>query len=604
MSVLQSPELWQTLLGEVRLDRGEFLLYLDPHSLDNPESPTGAVVGVTDRWQLRRLLEQRLRGFRSDEPPLLVHVRIPDVASTDSLPFDARELACRVLDVRLPVSALEDVRQLPPRAVQQLAVNRGLPERLAAVARELTGLAWPPAPENGITAVARLVRHTGPALRALLLPGCPSGAAHRILAADDPFTAIGDVLLEWSKAGPTHAEEAGLRAASEDISLLIGGRQVAVPGTEHLPPTLPRVLRDAIRSIDALPEVERLVAQLGPAGDSLEAWTAFADQWAKARWTLAALPPSPETAEVARGVWDRWEAQNAQWQEWLQQHYATSLSRTVLNPASVHRVAPFLSSHSVDAGSKLLLLVLDGLGVAQWQQIVHTLGVTPIEDRRVLAGLPTMTTISRQAIFAGALATTFADTIDRTDTEPARWRSFWTQQGLAVEQIHYRRTGGADAAAWTDPPDSAIVSGMAVNALDDLMHGVSVNGDHQFYAGVTTWLAGCFLERALDWADRRSVQVWVTADHGNLPCVGLGEPIPEEGVRVIGRGLRSRMYNNELQREAAVLKGTRWTPPGFPGTAGAPLFAPGRTYFRRSGGVITHGGLSLDEVVVPLARIA
>lgn len=54
--------------------------------------------------------------------------------------------------------------------------------------------------------------------------------------------------------------------------------------------------------------------------------------------------------------------------------------------------------------------------------------------------------------------------IDRTDTEPSRWRSFWTGHGLSTEQIHYRRTVGADAAAWQDPPDNAVVTGMAVNA--------------------------------------------------------------------------------------------------------------------------------------------
>jgi hypothetical protein len=96
-----------------------------------------------------------------------------------------------------------------------------------------------------------------------------------------------------------------------------------------------------------------------------------------------------------------------------------------------------------------------------------------------------------------ALPSTFADTIDRTDAEPAHWTRFWTGHGLSTDQIYYRRTEGADAAAWQDPPDSAVVSGMAVNAIGDLMHGVSVNGDHQFHAAVTTWLAGCFLSAPL-----------------------------------------------------------------------------------------------------------
>lgn len=594
---------WHTLLGDISMTTGEFLLYLDPYGLDSIRSSPGETIVISDRWGLRRLIEQRLNQYKSTDPPLLVHLRIPSLTGGEDLPFDARHYARRVLDVRLPPGALDDVRSLPPRAVEQLTANRALPERLAAVARELSGLSWPPAVETAITAVARLLPYMGLSLRSLLVPSCPPGLAVRILGSDDPLETVSDVLGEWSRLGSSHPEDAALRAAAEDLSRLVADGQVRVPVTP-LPLSLPKVLREAVRDVDALPEVARLLDALPAADNTFDSWAMLADQWAKVRWTLAALPPVPATATLAGDVWERWDRIDVAWQSWLQDHYAVLLSRNVLRLASVHRIAPFLASHVVDAGSKLLLLVMDGLGVAQWQQVIHSLAISPIEDRRVLACLPTMTTVSRQAIFAGGLPTKFADTIDRTDTEPARWRAFWTNHGLSSEEIHYQRTDGSDAAAWQDPPVGAVVCGIAVNAIDDLMHGVSVNGDHQFHACVTTWLAGGFLARVLDWASRSSAQVWVTADHGNLPCVGLGEAIPEEGVRVIGRGLRSRIYASELQRQSSALSGRRWTPPGFPAQTGAPLFAPGRTHFRRSGRVITHGGLSLDEVIVPLSRIS
>ena len=46
---------WHTLVGELELDPGEFLLYLDPHGLDDVESENGEIVTVDDRWQFRRL---------------------------------------------------------------------------------------------------------------------------------------------------------------------------------------------------------------------------------------------------------------------------------------------------------------------------------------------------------------------------------------------------------------------------------------------------------------------------------------------------------------------------------------------------------------------
>lgn len=593
---------WHTLLGDISLTTGEFLLYVDPHGLDNIDSGLGETAVVVDRWSLRRLLEQRLHRYQPNEPPLLVHLRIPSISCAEELPFDARHYARRVLEVRLPPGALDDVRNLPPRAVEHLTANRTLPDRLAAVARELSGLAWPPTSETAVTAVARLLPHTGSGLRALLLPSCPTGVATRILGSDDPLETVSEVLGEWSLLNSSHPEDAALRSAAEDLSRLVIDRQVSVPATP-LSAGLPKVLRDAVRKVDAVPEVGRLLHALPEAGDSFDSWVALADEWAKVRWALAALPPAPATAELAAAVWERWNNLDVAWQSWLNANYGVLLSRNVLRLASVHRTAPFLATYVVGTGSKVLLLVMDGLGLAQWQQVIHSLALSPLEDRRVLACLPTMTTISRQAIFAGELPINFADTIDRTDTEPARWRAFWTKQGLAPDQVHYQRTDGSDAAAWRDPPADAVVSGIAVNAIDDLMHGVSVNGDHQFYACIKTWLAGGFLAQALDWARRSSAQIWVTADHGNLPCTGLGQAVPDEGVRVIGRGLRARVYATDLQRQTAAVPGRPWTPPGFPPQAGAPLFAPARTHFRRSGGVITHGGLSLDEVIVPLSRI-
>lgn len=598
----ESEALWGTLLGSIAVDTGEFLLYLDPDELDTPDSPSAETLQVKDRWALRRAIEQRLRTFDMLGEPLLVHVCLAEIRSSTDLPFDARNFPVRVLDVRLPEAVRADVRSLPPHAVEQLVAEGSLPDRLSSLARELTGLAWPPSEDTALVAVSRLVPHVGPGLRSMLAQSFDGGAAKIVLDAEEPMVALEKLLADWATEGPNHPNDNALRAAAEELSNLINTRQLSIPMTP-LPSGIPQVLRDAASRVDALPEVLRLLDQLPESGATLESWIETANAWARCRWLLAAEGPTHATSQVAAAVWKRWDTLNDEWQRWLYENYAPLLTRNVLKPASVHTVAPFLAAHVVDTGAKMLLIVLDGLGIPQWQQIVNHLAITPIEDRRIMACLPTMTTVSRQAIFAGGLPMSFPASLDRTDMEPARWQAFWRGEGLSAEQISYRRTGGADATVWQDPPSTAVVTGIAVNAIDDLMHGVSVNGDHQFHSAVTTWLSGGFIERALDWANRASAQIWVTADHGNLPCIGLGESVPEEGVRVLGRGLRARTYASETQRGNSPLPGLRWTPPGFPSSAGAPLFAHGRTFFRRGGSVITHGGLSLDEVFVPLARL-
>ena len=113
-----------------------------------------------------------------------------------------------------------------------------------------------------------------------------------------------------------------------------------------------------------------------------------------------------------------------------------------------------------------------------------------------------------------------------------------------------------------------------------------------------------FLERALDWAARRSAQLWITSDHGNLPCLGLDLPVPDEGVRVTAEGKRAGSTELGAQRASPLCPVPSGRPRASLRRLAAPLFAPGRTFYRRTGGAITHGGLSLDEVIVPFSRIA
>jgi hypothetical protein len=68
-------------------------------------------------------------------------------------------------------------------------------------------------------------------------------------------------------------------------------------------------------------------------------------------------------------------------------------------------------------------------------------------------------------------------------------------------------------------------------------------------------------------------------------------------------GTRARRYaSNELRNDAAV-EGVVWdTLPGYPSDeAERLLFALGRTGWGQSR--LSHGGLSLDEVIVPLVQI-
>lgn len=215
--------------------------------------------------------------------------------------------------------------------------------------------------------------------------------------------------------------------------------------------------------------------------------------------------------------------------------------------------------------------------------------------------VPTYTTVSRQAIFAGDLPLSFSDALWTTQPEPRRWRDLWTLEGFTVTGVAYHRVKGRlphDRLGFGDAP----VNGVVVNAVDDFMHTSELFGDAQLLANLDVWADNGFLVDLVARATAEGVETWVTADHGNLECIGSGTI--SEGVAIESSGQRLLRYPNRTLRDASAAEGIVWDDiPGMPATAEPLLFAAGRSAFTNNRLSISHGGLSFDEIIVPLARV-
>ena len=104
----------------------------------------------------------------------------------------------------------------------------------------------------------------------------------------------------------------------------------------------------------------------------------------------------------------------------------------------------------------------------------------------------------------------------------------------------------------------------------------------------------------------RGYRVAVTSDHGHVEAVGIGQP--QEGVMVTTRSKRARLYANErfarnvLESFASSLL---WYDDGIlPDDRWVLMAAAGEAYASPGERVVSHGGITLDEVVVPYCEIA
>jgi hypothetical protein len=146
--------------------------------------------------------------------------------------------------------------------------------------------------------------------------------------------------------------------------------------------------------------------------------------------------------------------------------------------------------------------------------------------------------------------------------------------------------------------------GVVLQAIDKMLHGSSVLGDPQLAASVRTWVDQGFLRNLVVEAGAAGFEVWLTSDHGNLETTALGQA--QEGLAVETAGLRVRLYPSADLREGSRLRdgGIAWDAPGLPPNWRYPLFPPGRGAYFTGEVRITHGGLSLDEVIVPFVKVA
>lgn len=292
---------------------------------------------------------------------------------------------------------------------------------------------------------------------------------------------------------------------------------------------------------------------------------------------------------------------------WLKTHYNALHSLPYL-PAPVvgHQVAHTLAVRMREGTTRVALLVLDGLSLDNWlvlRDAWQSKGQTwRCEESAMFACLPTVTPIARQAIFAGQLPLYFSDTWNRTDADERRWRRFWGEQGLFPSAVCWLRGTDNLEAPLIDARVRAL--GLVINAVDDMLHG-TVGGLHELHQRVRLWTERGELTESVAELLRSGFDVWLTSDHGSTAAHGIGRP--REGVLVEGRGTRVRFYTDPVFLERGrsdVPDALAWTPGGLP--AGIlTLFAPGDAAFANQGEqIITHGGLSLEEVVVPWIHIS
>ncbi len=355
-------------------------------------------------------------------------------------------------------------------------------------------------------------------------------------------------------------------------------------------------------------QLRALVASTVPAADaSHTAWIHYADVHARYAAACVAARQAVDNA-LLLDVDSRFRA-------WLETRYKFLHSISSTNPAMVHHVTRHMVGvYEQNPQTPVALLVIDGLGLQQWHLIERMLAKQVpemiITNAPVFAWIPTLTNVSRQAIFAGKPPAQFSKTITSTHAEKALWQALWQTASpppRPAAVAYGRGYGLGDAEQDVEGllnNGTTRVIGMVIDTIDELVH-TDILGAFDFTARIQLWMQQGYLATVIGSLLAAGYTIWLTADHGNVECIGTGKL--NEGVLADQRGSRVRIYPNETLRTHAIQEyGSQCSswhgvqlPPDF-----RPVLIDGFGAFAtQNTRQMSHGGASIAEVIVPFARI-
>ena len=267
------------------------------------------------------------------------------------------------------------------------------------------------------------------------------------------------------------------------------------------------------------------------------------------------------------------------------------VSNHMLRARAVNKVLPHLKS-KYSSSDKVALVVVDGMAYWQYQVLKEHLKGFNVEDNVIFSWMPSITMLSRQALFRGDVP--MQDYKQNPSNECKLWIQFWQAAGIASADIQYIYDGD-DLDAFSTTKRLALV----INELDDKMHASTDNSD--LMALTENW-ARRFAPK-IKYLKDCGFTIYLTTDHGNVLSEGWRSLNSQEKTFLYkdgSRGTRHLIYDSldemrtfvKSNDEVGLLQYQNW------------VVMCGDKCFKKAGQeMITHGGSHFMEVLIPFVKI-
>ena len=244
--------------------------------------------------------------------------------------------------------------------------------------------------------------------------------------------------------------------------------------------------------------------------------------------------------------------------------------------------------------AKVALVVMDGMSLFDFEVISRYFDGIEYDYYCSYAIIPTTTPISRQSLLSGKYPRELSKPFSLANEEK-EFTGAAKQLGFTENQIQYVRGFEPDIS-----PLSKFVA-VIVSDVDDIVHGQRQERTGMFNDMNVLGKSGK-LQKLITRLTRQGYDVYITADHGNTPCIGVGGF--RSGVEIESRSKRMAVLKDFAEKNDLLEKNTSEYQ-GYYLNKDYRYYVcnPGVSFDSKGESVMTHGGISLDEVIVPFIKI-
>lgn len=269
-----------------------------------------------------------------------------------------------------------------------------------------------------------------------------------------------------------------------------------------------------------------------------------------------------------------------------------SVTLEVGNPVTVSRAMEYMTESS----SKFVIIIMDGMSEFDWQIISRGFADLCFSKTDIYAMIPTTTSISRQCLLSNKFPKQLIDPWHQSK-EKQEFIQCAKSLGFSDSQIAYNR-------GYNSEFDSSVKCGaVIINDVDDMLHGQK-QGRRGMYNDISLLTKTGKLQTLVKQLLSQGFDVYISADHGNTLCTGMGK-LTKTGVETETKSRRMVVLKDYADKQGIIDK---FNMIDYPKTYLDDSYEylicnVGQSFDSLGEEVISHGGITLDEVIVPFITI-